>query len=226
MKRNVLVLATLLLVLNAGSAFAQARRASPQRTSYLRMTHRLEIGGYYGYVWTGSRAVQFIDEDNRVGYADVDIEDSAMWGIEIDIPTRPDAQIVLLYNRQESEVTLKEGRTTETVGDVLVEYWHVGGLGGIPQGNLMPYSILTLGGTRYSALNGVSGDTWKFSMIFGLGVKMYVNDRIALRVQGRVPYTFFSGSLGLGIGTGGVSVVAGGTGIIQGDLSAGISLLI
>ena len=225
MKRTILVLAVLLLSLSAGSAFAQARGAQPRRTSYLRMTHRLEISGYYGYVWTGSRTVQFIDQDNNLRYGDLDIADSPMWGIQIDVPTRPDAQLVLLYNRQESEVTVKEGRTQDTIGDVVVEYFHIGGLGGIPQGNLMPYSMVTLGGTRYSSLNAVD-DSWKFSLIFGLGAKWYVNDRIAFRVQGRVPYTFFSGSLGLGVGTGGVSVVAGGTGIIQGDLSAGVTLLI
>jgi opacity protein-like surface antigen len=190
------------------------------------MNHRVEISGHYGYVWTGSRTVQFFDQDNSLRYGDVDIEDSSMWGIQLDIPVQPDAQFVLLYNRQESEITVREGGFQKTtIGDVVTEYWHVGGLGGVPQGRVFPYSMVTIGGTRYSSLNGV-GDQWKFSLIFGLGAKFYVNDRIALKVQGRIPYTFFSGGLGVGVGTGGVGIVAGGSGLIQGDLSAGLSLLI
>jgi hypothetical protein len=148
-----------------------------------------------------------------------------MWGIEIDVPVRPDGQLVLLYNRQESEVTIKENLSKETIGDIVTEFWHIGGMGGVPQGKLFPYTMATLGGTRFSSLQGAN-DSWKFSFIFGLGVKYYVNDRIALKVQGRVPYTFFSGGLGIGIGTGGASIVAGGTGIMQGDVSAGLLLLL
>ncbi|MCK5619955.1 MAG: hypothetical protein KAJ17_11165, partial [Candidatus Krumholzibacteria bacterium] len=64
-----------------------------------------------------------------------------------------------------------------------------------------------------------------FSMIFGLGAKIYATDRIGLRVQARLPFTFISGGAGIGCGTGGCYTTVGGSGIAQFDVSAALMLM-
>jgi hypothetical protein len=87
-------------------------------------------------------------------------------------------------------------------------------------GNVMPYTGLTLGATRYFA-DGIDDD-WKFSIILSLGAKVYLNEKIGLMVGGQMPYTFTDAFLG--IGTGGLSL--GGYGIIQFDVVAGLIIAI
>jgi opacity protein-like surface antigen len=221
MRRVALVL-VLLLGLDALAGAAHAQR---NRSRYARPTHRFEVAAHYGYVWTGSRQFQIIDEDDRLRTGDLDIANSDMWGLQLDMNVRPDAQLTLLYNRQDSELTFKTlGGPKETIDNMTVEYFQIGATGGIPQGPLLPFSLVTLGATRYSALNGID-DTWKFSIIFGLGAKYYISERLALKVQGRLPYTFFGGGVGLSFGSGGLYTTVGGTGYLQGDLSGGLAFL-
>ena len=85
----------------------------------------------------------------------------------------------------------------------------------------MPYTILTLGATRFNDKD-LSSDDWKFSVIPGIGVKYYASPRIALRFQADIPISFLGA--GVGFGTGGLSV--GGWGITQIGVSAGASILL
>jgi hypothetical protein len=220
--RSALVLVAAVLAFDAvgAPAHAQLSGSSPQRPRYVRPSHKFELTGHYGYVWTASRTVVFED---RVG--DLDVANSEMWGVQLDIVLRPDAALTLLYNRQDSDLTFKEGATKETVGPISVEYLQIGGQGGTRQGNWMPFTQVTLGGTRYSDLE-LADDIWKFSLTFGIGAKYFISERIALRAQGRLPYTFFGGGVGFGFGTGGGYVTAGGTGYLQADLSGGLTLLL
>ena len=130
-------------------------------------------------------------------------------------------QVRLLYRRQDTQLTFKHLGSTDTLGDVAVEYWHVGGVGAKSMNNdkVMPFGSFSLGGTRYAV---DVGDEWKFSIILGLGAKVYLNNRIGLMVAGQMPVTFTSAFLG--IGTGGLSI--GGTGIFQFDLTAGLIITI
>ena len=122
----------------------------------------------------------------------------------------------LLYRRQDTEATFKSGGTTDNLGDIAIEYWHVGIVKAIKmQDNVMPFTSFSLGGTRYDY---EGGDAWKFSVLLGIGAKVYLNDKIGLMVAGQMPFTILDSFIG--IGTGGVSL--GGTGIAQFDLTAGL----
>ena len=86
--------------------------------------------------------------------------------------------------------------------------------------------MFTLGATRYNFKTNVVCDEWMFSMMLGLGAKIYAGERIGLRLQARLPITFTSGSMGVGCGGGGCGAMVGGTGITQLDFSGGIMLLL
>jgi len=153
---------------------------------------------------------------------ELDFADAAFWGIALDytLPqsSQKTAQLRLMYRRSDSEVQVRSiGFSGDA--DAALEYWHIGGLGGIRRGNAMPFGALTLGGTRF-----VVGDQddWKFSMIFGLGVKVYMNPKVGLMIQGNWPITFTDAWGGVTVGTGGAGVGIGGTGVSQLDVGGGL----
>lgn len=186
-----------------------------QGFQFEQQNHKLEIIPEYGYVWTVSRSATY----NGFG-GDMDLKNSPFWGVAVDINAKPGVQARLLYRRQDTQVTWKSQGTTEDVGDIGVEYWHIGGIGGMTNGNVMPFTGLTLGATRY-IVDGFD-DEWKFSIILSIGAKVYLNERIGLMVSGQMPYTFTDAFVG--IGGGGVSI--GGYGVAQFDVLAGLIIML
>jgi hypothetical protein len=145
----------------------------------------------------------------------VDLKNGGFYGLAVDIYAVPFMQIRLLYRRQDTQVTWKSLGVTQDLGDVAVEYWHVGAVKGMQKGKVKPFTALSLGGTRFAY---DSGDNWYFSIIVSLGAKFYLNDRIGIMGSGQMGISFTDAFAG--IGTGGVSI--GGTGITQFDLLAGL----
>lgn len=184
-------------------------------------TTRFEITPFGGYAWTMAREVAY---NAGFNYTKIDIEDGGLWGVALDANLRGgDSQVELLYRRQDGELTVSQGGLgKQKISDVAVEYYQIGGLSGVRQDNLMGFGGMTLGATRL--VYGESGfeDIWKFSMIFSLGAKTYINDRFGLRVQGSLPFTLISGGGSLGCGSGGCYTTVGGEGVGQLDVQAGL----
>jgi hypothetical protein len=171
---------------------------------------RLDIIPMGGYVWTLSQSATY-----NLNSGDIDIKSGGFYGLAVDIYAMPFMQVRLLYRRQDSQLTFKRGGITEELGDVAVEYWHVGAIKGMQKGKVKPFTGLSLGATRFDFDRE---DDWKFSIILSLGAKIYLNDKIGVMVAGQMPFSF-TGAF-VGIGTGGVSL--GGTGIAQFDVAAGL----
>jgi hypothetical protein len=166
-----------------------------------------------GYVWTVSRSASY-----NLNGGDVDLKSGGYYGIAVDIYAVFFMQVRLLYRRQDTQLVFKRGGgVTEDIGDMAVEYWHVGAVKGIQRGKVLPFTTFSLGGTRF-AYDG--GDDWKFSVLLGLGAKIHINEKIGLMVAGQMPLSFTDTFVG--IGTGGVSL--GGSGITQFDLTAGLMI--
>jgi hypothetical protein len=220
---KTVVVVSIIISLSATCALAQYRQ--PPRAQSQPMNHTFEIVPFGGYMWTVSRRVNLAYPEPITG--DIDIASSPFWGIELDVNIQPGGQLVLLYSRQDSDLTFnRQGYAKQTISGLSVEYFQVGGIGGVAQGNLFPFGLFTLGATRYAYKNiQAANDTWKFSIIFGLGAKIYFSDRLALRVQGRMPFTFFSGGAAIGCGGGGCYTTVGGSGIAQFDIGGGLAFL-
>jgi opacity protein-like surface antigen len=186
--------------------------------------HKAEIGILGGYVWTTSK--DFSTTDGRVN---ADFKSSGYYGFEADINVRPGMQLVLLWTRQDTDAVLKgTGVPSFVPGStpLAIEYWQIGALSGMQKGTTMPYGKFTLGGTRYALDSPGVSDEWQFSIILGLGVKVYPSDKIAIRLEGTLPWTYTNGGVGLGFGTGGAGFYVGGNGIAQWTLNAGINVLL
>jgi hypothetical protein len=234
MKKMALLALTLFLLFDASAAWAQ-RRGGASSYSSNAMAHKFELVPYGGYLWSVSRSFTYLGTPGEV-----DFKSGGIWGAQLNVNIRPGGQLQLLYQRQDTDLIFRSGfpSTETTLFPSAIEYYQIGGVGGLMQGNIFPFSKFTLGATRFAPgdpvdpdlieeLDGASlQDAWRFSIILGLGVKAYLSEKIALSLEGTLPFTFFSAGAGLGIGTGGAGVYVGGSGLTQFKLSLGLAILL
>ena len=180
-------LASLLFLANVVPAAAQGRPAGASTAP------RFEIGAFGGGAWTDSRET-IISALGGLSTVQADVDDSGMWGITADFNTPRGSQAEIFYQRQDSKLKVKSGGSVILETDAAVEYIQAGGLGGYRQGNVRPYGSLTLGATHFTFDNPDVEDEWDFSMIFGFGAKVYLqNEKLGVRMDGRFPWTFTDG---------------------------------
>lgn len=211
-RSRVTVLTAVLVAAMLGPAHAQMRGAMGAP-----LHHAVEIGVHGAYALTGSREVYFGNS-----YGELDVGSGGSWGITADFTAGAGAQIEFLYNRQDSKLQYRTGfAAKDDVANVAVTYWHVGGLYGIRQGNIMPFASMTFGATQLDFKDSDYSDSWRFSIILGLGAKAFVNERFGLRAQARFPFTYVNSGFGLGCGPGGCYTTIGGNGVFQVDFGGG-----
>jgi hypothetical protein len=211
--RKVIAASGLLLIVAASNSWAQ---------------HKAEITPWVGWSF-GSTSVTTISGDIRTKAA-VD------YGLTVDVNVRPGGQLELSYSRTETELTLKRfAGGTIPLTDVSVNNFQIGGLGYVMRGQSAPFASFTLGAAYIKPAQGTItdgdrvitiSDTWRFSMIFGLGVKYMASERIGIRLQGHISALFLDTGGGMWCGFGGCSLGLFGTGVLNGDVSAGLILAI
>jgi hypothetical protein len=220
MKRAFLVVAAVVM-LSASVSMAQNTVRRTSNTTY-RSEPRVELIPMGGYAWTLGMDVV---ANGRPG--ELDFSDAAFYGAALDFNVAPPgsyktAQVRLMYRRSDGEVELTGiGLAEPVTADASVEYWQIGGVTGMMRGNAMPFATVTLGGTRLVAGDS---DEWKFSMIFGLGVKVYTSPKLGVMIQGNWPITFTDTWGGAYVGTGGAGIGISGTGVSQLDVGGGLIL--
>lgn len=219
MFRKVLITVAAMAMLGGSTASAQM-----SGFSFTEQSHVAEVGVLGGYSWTTSKSFSTV-----TGPVNFDLKSTEYWGVEVDLNVRPGTQLVLLWTYQDTDVQLSgigipTGVPKST--PINVQYWQIGGLSGMQRGNVMPYGKFTLGATRYALDDPGTSDEWQFSMILGLGAKMYPNEKIAIRLEGALPFTYFNGGVSMGVGTGGAGLYVGGNGVAQWTVSLGVSVLL
>jgi hypothetical protein len=214
--RRWLAVAVILTLFASPALGQRAGYRRPPRPAGGGSSTRLEITPLYGLQWGGTI---------RTYEGDFVFQDSGMWGVIVDVTVRSGAQVELLYWRQDTDVVLDEGFVSSTqLFDAAVEYWQIGGLYEFRRaGNVRIFGSMSLGATHIDPEPAILDDDWKFSTIFGLGAKVFVSDRIALRLQASMPVTYIYTSGGLFCGGGGCYTTLGGEGVVQGNLLAGLT---
>lgn len=118
---------------------------------------------------------------------DLDAKSSPAYGLTFDIPLAPWVQLELLASRQQTELQFDSGifAPNETVADLDVSYYHVGGLFQWGSGQVHPFVVASLGTTRFDADVPGSNAEYRFSASCGGGVKVFFNEHIGMRFEGR-----------------------------------------
>ncbi len=150
---------------------------------------RFEITPVAGYRLEGdfdARSSDAFDPD-----LNIDVDESASFGVLFDIPLAPSWQLELLANRQRSEFVVDHGllAPSTTLGDVDLTILQAGFLFQWGGGQVNPFATMAAGLTRIDPkFNDLSSDD-RFSFSFAGGVKLYLAENIGIRLEGRGYWT-------------------------------------
>nr|HRC87822.1 outer membrane beta-barrel protein [Thermoanaerobaculia bacterium] len=127
--------------------------------------------------------------------AEADIASDGAWGgaseaAYADIPLNQWLSVELLARRQQTELITDHGvfRNDEHFADLDIDYYHVGILFQIPSSRVVPYFVASLGLAHLDLDLPDTSKEDRGSASLGGGVKIYFNDHVGLRFEGRGYY--------------------------------------
>jgi len=171
----------------------------------------IEITPFAGYTMGG----QFTD---AVTGKSLSFDDTSSYGIMVDFKQPLDKEggeswIELYYSRQQTKLKADQGPFFgDPLFDVNIEYYHIGGTYGQATGKMKLFLVGTFGATHLAPEgDGLHSET-KFSLSLGGGVKLYLTERVGLRLDARWFGTLFNGS-GSAFCSGGACLIN-----VQGDM--------
>lgn len=190
--------------------------------SALSLRAQLEVTPTYGYYWGGR--VNFYEGEFRM-------HDGQDFGLTVGVPTVKGNTIELAwsYNNSTAEFfpyTSFGNEYKYSTGGFTTNYFLLGSVQQFETGGkIEPFIGLSIGTSIYNYKN--YSNVWRFAAGLSGGMKIYINDKIGIRLQGRMLMPMYFAGLGFyaGIGTGGVSSglsLNTGALAIQGDVSAGL----
>ncbi len=145
----------------------------------------LDLTPWVGYRFGG----QF---EEAVGEQDVDMEESASFGVAFDVGYAPGQAIEVFYSRQSTDV---EGAPPF---DLDIEYFQVGGVATFESDTpFQPFAVGTVGAARLTPGPGGIEDETRFAATLGGGIRYPIGERFALRFELRGYFTFFDSDAAL-----------------------------
>ena len=186
-----------------------------------------------------SLSAQSIEITPQIGYqmngkayfyqGDITVEDAASYGITIGIPVDWDTYAEFSYSRSDANATFfaKHPDYTDDKFEMASNYFLLSGNKQSGTETVVGYGGFALGAAWFDSKTSRVNDVWRFAASLQAGAKLYLSDRIGIRLQGRLllPLYFAGGGLYCGVGGGGsgcgVGVSSTST-IVQGDISAGL----
>lgn len=184
---------------------------------------QIELNAYAGYV-PGAKFSYTYSGGSRLR-----IDGGGNFGFAIGKVLPNTMTVELSYNHFESILTQDGGLAVFEPRDITVEYYQLGVLKPLMEGEtFIPYGLFSLGASRF-APEGSSEDYWRFAINAGLGMKYFFTEKLGIRVQARIlmPLYFAGAGFGCGISTSGSSCGTGigmGSEILQADFTGGVIL--
>ncbi len=174
----------------------------------------VQITPFVGYAFGGSVRDTVLDESRSF--------DAALdYGGSLSFPISQGWRFELLYSRQATKLAGGLGPPFDvTIERYLAGFQEEKGEGG----NVRWFGTVWLGATRFvPGLGGFDSET-KFGGGVGLGVKVFPVKNVGLRLEARGLYTLVKGEGGAFCSNGTCLFAFSGTGLWQGDVSAGLIL--
>ena len=140
---------------------------------------RFEITPFTAYRFGG----QF---DEKGGNGQFELNESDAQGFMLNIKANPNGQYELLYARQDTEVDTQGLFATDSVMDLDVEYFQIGGTYLFDGENIRPFVAMTFGLTHFDPQPAEFDSESYFSASFGGGIQLNATKRIGVRIEGRV----------------------------------------
>ena len=174
----------------------------------------VQITPFVGYAFGGSVRDTVLDESRSF--------DAALdYGGTLNFAISESWRFELLYSRQETKIS---GNGLSPSFDVTIERYLAGFQEEKGEGNIRYFGTFWLGATRFvPGLAGYDAET-RFGGGVGLGVKTFPVKNVGLRFEARGFYTLVKGEGGAFCANGACLFAFSGTGLWQGDVSAGLIL--
>lgn len=179
----------------------------------------IEITPYAGYTFGGKVYGR---------YGELNVKSSESYGGALSIVMPTNTSIQFEYFRQpttgEYRDYYKPG-TYDQKADLNIDWYQLGFFKQMPVSEqINPFGGISLGATNFNLESTpTSYDEWSFSIILQGGVKIYLSDRVGLRLHARLLMPIQWGGFGFYAGTGGSGATAtAGTYFIQGDVGGGL----
>lgn len=218
MIRKLVFFIVLLSLAGATAASAQRRTTRPA-SAQPRYEPMKEVSVFAGYMFWGSLDAVVGNTPGKIRIAD-----APSYGVTFDFPVRPGVMAEFYYLRQPTRLDFTPANTgiKQTLFDMQVAYYQLGGLYEAVKGRARPFGALRLGATHFNPKDNRYGSEWRFSASFGLGVRVYATQKIGIRAQGDllIPMNFYGA--GMWCGVGGCSVGGTATAMVQGSLTGGL----
>jgi hypothetical protein len=176
----------------------------------------IEFTPFYGYALGGGL------EDADTG-AKFEIDDSVSYGGMLDIYLSELTQLEFFFSRQETELRSDEGLFAgQTIFELDVDYYHVGGTYLLHDGRWQPFVAGTLGATRLDPDAAGTDSLTRFSLGLGGGVRYFPTEHLGLYLAARGFLTFIEGDTLFRSESGAATIVIDSTGLGQVQLQAGL----
>lgn len=145
------------------------------------------------------------------------------YGGTVDIAVAKSWRVELLYTRQQTDL-FESGGGSGPRFDLTVERYMVGiqEEKGEEGGKTRFFGVFLLGATRLVPTLGQYGSDSRFTLGLALGVKLFVSKSVGFRFEGRGFFTPVESGASMICSSGTCLFGASGSGLFQGDLSAGL----
>ena len=186
--------------------------------SLLGATHAraqsVQVTPFVGYAFGGSVW-------DSVHENDYSFDSSLAYGGSVNFSISPAWRFEVLYSRQATQLS---GQGLSPSFDVTIERYLAGFQEEKGEGNVRWFGTVWFGAARFVPGLGDFGSETKFSAAVGLGVKTFPVKNVGLRFEARGFYTLVKGEGGAFCANGSCLFAFSGTGMWQGDVSAGLIL--
>lgn len=179
----------------------------------------LEVTPLFGYTFAGK-----YDRYNQV----LDIKDNILYGVAVDMELVPKSYVEFSYRRNDTQMSESTYNSSEVnMYNIGVEHYQIGYLRELNENQIRPFAAISFGTTRYFGKGQLDERYWMFSTALNLGAKMFVSERIGIRIQTNLTMPLEFGGVGFGCGIG---TIGGGCGgdlyfnvpLVHWDLAAGL----
>ncbi|MCH2214576.1 MAG: hypothetical protein MK086_05345 [Flavobacteriales bacterium] len=183
----------------------------------------IEISGFYGYRFGGS-----VDVFYRNELGSININDNAAYGVDLSYRIRERYFINLQWTRQDTDMDFYGYRdiSVESLGDLALEYFMISALSdlGPATGPVTPFFGLGGGLVVATPKERRFETAYRFGFTLQAGARIWLNDRVGLRLRGALlaPMQWGSGGLFCNTSSGCDLGVSASTTILQGELSGGV----
>lgn len=175
-----------------------------------------EFTPFYGYTFSSGLKDTDTGEEFKV-------DDSDCYGGTLDFRLSEMTQLEFLFSRQETELRSDEGLFTgQTLFDLDVDYYHVGGTYLILDGPWQPFVVGTLGATHLNPDASGTESLTRFSIGLGGGVRYVPTRHLGLYLAGRGFLTFIDSHTLWRSESGATTIETDANGLWQFQLQAGL----